>query len=225
MRTWGEGIKYFHTLGDLEQPKSKSFWFEVKCPYCRDGLMQLCPPKRNLESTLRNHMASTKHMQAVEESKNTDRRGSALLSGRRERPWTTSSIVHSNQPDLHTFYKGPAHEGQEGDSSGFDSHALLSLMCWDFRGPNVMYGDVSYVVLPLLDDRHVGALWYPEPHATASFLVDEVEVLVRGTFCHRDCHRLSGSIGGFLNFICSMYEQIPRQDDFRKRVVREAKCD
>ena len=42
----GEGNKHFHTLGDLEQPKPKSFWFEVKCPNCGDGLMQLCPPKK-----------------------------------------------------------------------------------------------------------------------------------------------------------------------------------
>jgi hypothetical protein len=136
---------------------------------------------------------------------------------RRGRPRTTSSIsVHSNQPDLHTFYKGATHEDQEGDSSSSDSHALLSLRCWGFWGPKVTYGDVSYVVLPLLDDRHIGTLWYPKPHATASLFVDEVEVLVRGTFRHRDCHRLSWSIGGFLNYTCSMCEQIPRQGGFRK---------
>lgn len=79
--------------------------------------------------------------------------------------------MQSNQPNLHTFYKGVAHEGQEGDSSGFYSHALLSLMCWGSWGPKVMYGDVSYVALPLLDDRHIRAFWYPEPHARASSLL------------------------------------------------------
>jgi len=60
-----------------------------------------------------------------------------------------------------------------------------------------MNGDTSYIVLHLLNDHHIETLWYSKPHARASFFVNGVEILVRCTFCDRDCYKPSGSIGGF----------------------------
>lgn len=81
-----EGMKQFYTVGDLQQDKPKSYWFKVKCPYCRDGLFLLCPLKKTLETALRNHMSSSRHIQAVEDFKNIQHRGATVLSGRRGRP-------------------------------------------------------------------------------------------------------------------------------------------
>ena len=63
------GVLPFSVVGNIETPNPKSFWFKVKCPYCKD-LLNLCPPKRNLEANLRNHIGGSKHMMAVEEAQN-----------------------------------------------------------------------------------------------------------------------------------------------------------
>ena len=79
--------------------------------------MQLYLPKKNLNSILKNHMASTKHVQGMEDSKNVDRRADVLLSRRKGRPWITSVVsVESNQQNLWRFYRKVSAYGKEGES-------------------------------------------------------------------------------------------------------------
>lgn len=106
------GVLPFTVVGDVEIPNPKSFWFKVKCPYCRD-LLSLCPPKKNLEANLENHIAGSKHMVAVEEANAKHSKSTALLSGRPSRSGSTSA--HSNQPDLHSWLTG-ATGGSDGDT-------------------------------------------------------------------------------------------------------------
>jgi hypothetical protein len=182
-----------------------------------------------LESTLKNHMASSKHLQAVEEFKNQERRGAALLTGRRGRPRTSSALtMESNKSDLHAFFRGgggtsTSAGGQTCDPFSHDSNSLLSVMCWGYRGPNVVYGGVSYSITSLLEDRHVGVSWHPEPHVEASVSVRDTEVQVQGTFRHKKCRRVSLFVGGFPNLTCPSCAEIPLECDFRQRVVREDK--
>ena len=61
------GEEPFHHIGDPNANDLKSFWFKVQCHSCGD-LLQLCPPNKNLEANLRNHLGGTKHAIAVEES-------------------------------------------------------------------------------------------------------------------------------------------------------------
>jgi len=99
----------------------------------------------------------------------------------------------------------------------------LSVMCWGYRGPNVVYGGVSYSITSLLEDRHVGVSWHPEPHVEASVSVRDTEVQVQGTFRHKKCRRVSLFVGGFPNLTCPSCAEIPLECDFRQRVVREDK--
>ena len=75
----------------------------------------------------------------------------------------------------------------------------------------------------MLDDRHIGIVWYPKPQVCQSIVVDGSEVLIEGTFRHKACDRMSGSPHGFQGLTCSMCAAIPNEDDFRKRVIREDK--
>jgi len=95
------------------------------------------------------------------------------------------------------------------------------MLCWGFRGPTCTYAAISYSVCELLDDPHAGRSWYPEPQLVASFTRNGSVVEIKGTFRHRGCLRVDLSGGGFANFSCSMCAQIPLENDFRRRVVRE----
>lgn len=171
-----EGMKPLYTLRDFEQPKPKSFWFKVKC------LMQLCPLKKNMEWIVKQHMGSTKHLKAIEESTIDAYKGGTLLSSRHGRPWTTYLIiVESNQDNLHTFSRCSAGDSQQGEESCIDSNAHMSYTCWGYWDPCV-YGVVSYEIVSLLDTNHVGQLWCPETHVRASFFVHGVEFKVNGLF-------------------------------------------
>ena len=57
----GDARRPFSVLGSFRDSSPKSFWMKVQCFYCRD-LLSLCPPKKNLESNLRHHLASAKHV-------------------------------------------------------------------------------------------------------------------------------------------------------------------
>jgi hypothetical protein len=54
--------KMFDVIWDLNFEEVRSFWFRVKCDFCGDYFM-LCPPKKNLEVNLRNHVNSLKHLE------------------------------------------------------------------------------------------------------------------------------------------------------------------
>lgn len=72
--------KPFTVLGDLTHEHPKSFWMKVKCAYCRD-LLSLCPPKKKLEWNMRHHLASNKHLEALEVSREGKRKAAPLFFG------------------------------------------------------------------------------------------------------------------------------------------------
>jgi hypothetical protein len=47
----------------------KYFWYKVRCKYCND-ILALCPPKKNLEANLQNHLGGTKHEKPVLDADN-----------------------------------------------------------------------------------------------------------------------------------------------------------
>jgi len=64
----GESTKPFSILGAFKESIPKNFWMKARCCYYQD-LLNLCLPKKNLKSNLRQHLASSKHLHAVEQSK------------------------------------------------------------------------------------------------------------------------------------------------------------
>ena len=76
----GGGKKTFDVFGDLNFDEIRSFWFRVKCNFSANFFM-LCPPKKNLEVNLKNHINGLKHSKAIDEHLNKGG-GSAILSGR-----------------------------------------------------------------------------------------------------------------------------------------------
>ena len=98
---------------------------------------------------------------------------------------------------------------------------LGCLLCYGFRAPNVQYGRHSFGVTGLIDDPHIGAVWYAEPHLTAAVNLEGKLVQVKGAFRHKNCHRLSMSAVPFPDLTCSMCALIPLETDFRLRVRRE----
>jgi len=217
------GILPFTVLGDIDTPNPKSFWFKVRCPYCGD-LLNLCPPKKNLEANLRNHLGSSKHILAVEAAKKTITKFVGLLCGRRGRPSRLSSTsAHSNQPDLHSWFSGRLGCNQEGTSftSGLDSNVVKTLMCWGFRDLRCFYNRLSYGVRGLLEDHMSGGNWFSEPHLVATVTVNRAAVYINGAFRHKDCAEFAPTTSGFTNLTCSKCTQIPQENDFTKRVVIE----
>jgi hypothetical protein len=108
-------------------------------------------------------------LKAVEASKASAKHPIAVFSGRRGRPTQSSGVnVYSNQPDLGRWWKARStsseFQGGGGESSITDRNSIIGLICWGFRGPTFMYSHVSYSVKELLNDLHVGGVWYPEPH-------------------------------------------------------------
>ena len=76
----GRENKTFDVIGDVNSNERRSFWFKMKYNLCVDFLM-FCPPKKNQEVDLRNHINDLKHLKAANEHLNKDG-GSTLLSGR-----------------------------------------------------------------------------------------------------------------------------------------------
>ena len=80
----------------------------------------------------------------------------------------------------------------------------------------VKYGNTILNPKVLLHDGHVSSdggeiLWYGEPYFQSG--------TITGTFRHRDCRRF-GSIGTFVNSICSACHSIPKIDSFRLKLQR-----
>ena len=73
----------------------------------------------------------------------------------------------------------------------------------------------------LLADSISGAVWFSEPHLATSMIVGGVSIEISGAFCHRQCVRFCTNGKGFFNLTCKMCIQIPKQNDFKKRVIRE----
>jgi len=112
-------------------------------------------------------------------------------------------------------------ELEEGESSTFDKSAVLTLLYWGFKGPTSTYGCVSYSIHKMLDDPHVGGVWYSKPHVTTSFVKSGKVVEINGMFRHRSCTKVDNLGEGFINLCCSMCSTIPLENDFQKRAQRE----
>lgn len=217
--TLSEGQKPLTIVGNLSATDTRCYWFKVKCQYCRE-LMVLCPLKKTLHANLMNHLNGPKHLKAVEDAVNATKQ--PARTGRRGRPTCSSTTsTHSNQLDLHSWFTGSSQHNEEGKCGPLDMESLQSFMCFGFRGPNVEYGGLSYVVMAVLQDPHAGVKWYSEPYLHASVQVGDKRVGIAGVFRNRACNRISLSREPFPNLTCSMCAQIPREDDFRMRVRRE----
>ena len=124
--------------------------------------------------------------------------------------------VHSNQGDLHTWFRTAS------SNSVVDRDILFGLMCYGFCGLFVEYGGNTYVVNTLIKDPHSGVNWYPKPHLRVAIEVRGVVVDVSGTFWHRKCIRMAMSLEPFPYLTCHMCARIPRENDFRMRIKKEA---
>ena len=213
------GHKHFTILGNLQAEDTRCYWFKVKCLYCRD-MMVLCPLKKNLEANLTNHLSGPKHKKSVEDVEKIHKE--PAQTGRLGRPSTsTSSSGHSNQSDFHSWLMRGISSNIQGMSQTFNKQIVAGLMCFGFRDTSVEYGGNSYAIKSLLNDRHSGVEWYPEPHLDATVVVGNDVVQVSGAFRHRMCHRFSMSGQPFPNLTCHMYSQIPCENDFQMRIQRE----
>jgi hypothetical protein len=94
--------KTFDVIGDLNSEEVRSFWFRVKCNFCGDYFM-LCPPKKNLEVNLRNHVNGLKHSKILDDHL-LKAESSTLLSGQRSRPTKSASTTESSQQSLYTWF-------------------------------------------------------------------------------------------------------------------------
>lgn len=123
----GDLQKHFSILGSFRDSAPKSLWMKVWCLYCWE-LLSLCLLKKNLKANLRRHLASSKHLQAMEAATNTRKRAASIFSGRRGRPYLSSGVsVYLNQPNLSWWWrpKSVAAETEPGEASTFDRNAIL----------------------------------------------------------------------------------------------------
>ena len=96
----------FQLIGDLSAVHAKCYWFKIKCLFCSNEVLQLCPSKRNLEVNLMNHVYGTVHTKTMEELKSKTSQGLVLSMGKRGRPTRSStSTDQASQKALHSFYK------------------------------------------------------------------------------------------------------------------------
>jgi hypothetical protein len=57
----------FVLVDDSKIEQLKLFWYKTHYKICRD-LFQLCPPKKNLQDNLDNHLQGLKHCKIMEEA-------------------------------------------------------------------------------------------------------------------------------------------------------------
>ena len=182
----------FELIGDPNDSIMKSYWFKAKCLICPREVFQLCPPKRNLEANLMNHVHGVVHNKTLQDLQQR-KDGVALSTGKRGRPSRTStSSSQSVQTGLHTFFKHT-----EGEILTYERMSLCARTCWGLRGPHCIYGGKSYGIDALLFDPHPGKLWYPEPHLEACFSLEGDLTIVKGVFRHRSCRKVSKSTEPF----------------------------
>lgn len=206
----------FELIGDPNDPVMKSHWFKAKCLICPREVLQLCPPKQNLEANLMNHVHGVVHNKTLEDLQQC-KDGATLSTNKRGRPSRTSaSSSQSGQTGLHTFFKDT-----EGEIFTYERMFVCARTCWGLRGLHCIYGGKSYGIDALLFDPHPGKLWYPEPHLEACFSLEGDVTIVKGAFKHRSCRRVSESAVPFPNLTCHMCQSIVFKCDFRSRVLRE----
>ena len=209
----------FELIGDPNDTIMKSHWFKAKCLICPREILQLCPPKQNLEANLMNHVHGIVHNKALEDLQQ-GKDGAAISTGKRGRPSRTStSSSQFGQTDLHTFFKHT-----EGEILTYDRMSICAQTCSGLRGPHCIYGGKSYGLHSLLFDPHPGKLWYPEPHFEACFSVEGDVTIVKGAFRHRSYRRVSEFAKPFPNFTCDTCQTIVSECDFRSGVIREERA-
>lgn len=136
------------------------FWVKVKCTYCVH-YMNLCSPKRKLEANLRNHLASTKHIDDVETSSMDKSTSDALHNTLRGKPSHSScQSVHSNHKDLHILFRHSGQRSQACDSPSQNKSFVMQYLCWGLRGPLCSRGGKQYCIDCLFHDAHACRNWY-----------------------------------------------------------------
>ena len=120
----------FELIGDPNDSIMKSYWFKAKCLICPREVFQLCPPKRNLEANLMNHVHEVLHNKTLQDLQQR-KDGVALSTGKRGRPSRTSTSSNQCvQTGLHTFFKHT-----EGEIFTYKRMSLCARTCWGLRGP------------------------------------------------------------------------------------------
>lgn len=207
--------KPFVIIGDRSSPHMRCFWLKVKCKFCGD-FFQLCPPRRNLEANLTNHIMGPKHASAVEAAQNTRGRSAVLRTGKKGRP-ATSSVCLENQGSLHSWFTSQGSNSQSGQI-----HRPLSLLCWGYWRSVCSYAGKMYLVQRLLLDLHPGGSWIAEPETKGRVDLGAGETkIIEGCFRHKGCRRVSMSGAPFDDLTCTRCARIPQEVDFRHRVMRE----
>jgi hypothetical protein len=224
--TFLEGCHPFVLVGNPEVQDLPSFWYKVRCVHCHKFL-QLCPPKRNLAANLQNHVEGTRHVAVVAwDATQSKTSGQALSIGRKGHPSSSStkSIV-ANQGSLYGWFTSsgggtpPQHLGL-----AFNSDSIMKLLCWGYWKSECIYksgGFGLFQTTRLILDTFPGGNWAPEPHTLVEFDVPNEHIVIKGTFRHSKCLRLSKLGAPFLDFMCSNCAHIPQEHDFRMRLLRE----
>ena len=164
-----------------------------------------------------NHVHGVVHTKLVQEIQQRHAKGMPLSTGKKGRPKRPSACgSEGSQTGLHSFFRHAP-----GEILTWDKNEMDLLMCWGLRGPVCLYGGKSYSIDALLFDPHVGKVWYPEPYLEALLRVQDDVVIVKGSFRHRKCKRISLSKEPFPGFTCSMCAAIVFETDFKLRVIRE----
>jgi hypothetical protein len=220
-----DGIAIFVVVGDPDSQHLKSFWYKVHCKVCGD-MMLLCPPKKNLKSNLEAHIHGLRHTKVVEVALALSRSASlALSTGRRGRPAASTRLVIGGQPSLHGWFKVSDLQTQSQSVSTATGQvpSILASLCWDYWRSTTSYNSQMYNVSGLLHDPHKDKQWVCELETRIDFSDGKDVRSVQGCFRHVKCHRLSTSREPFPNFTCSECEGIPREGDFKKRVLRQSR--
>jgi hypothetical protein len=121
----GEDQKPFGIIGDLESDELRSFLFRVKCNVCRDYFV-LCPPRKNLEANLWNHIINLKHVKAVDDLREKATLA-ALLTRQRGRPSRSASTTEGSQQSLHAWFS-PSSETCQSTSSSTSLESVMSCL-------------------------------------------------------------------------------------------------
>lgn len=218
----GGGRPTFEVVGDTESDNVRCFFVKVKCTFCSGSFLQLCPPKKNLEANLVNHVQGSNHATAVEKCRSEGSQRSALNSGKRGRPSRSfGNSGNSNESQMHKFFRHSQENGEPGEFLSSNRAALFSFMCWGLTGPKCSYGGKVCDVSALLQDPHPGNNWFVEPHVKADVKVHDNIVQVSGVFRHKECLRFALGDDPFLDLTCPKCARIPHEPDFRGRVLRE----
>jgi hypothetical protein len=215
----------FRLVGDVDALELRCFWYKVRCMFCYD-FFQLCPPKKDLETNLRNHVEGTKHVGCVHrEEEKKSKSEHPMTMGRKGYPATSNKTVSGNQSSLHGWVGGRREDGLPPESLAEGTRdSNMRLLYWGYWKSSCPLNSRAgglYDICSLRLDTFVGGNWSHEPNVSASFIVNNVTHIIQGTFRHSKYLRLSTVSSGFPNFTCLFCEKIPQEYDFRMRVRRE----